>query len=107
DDNQERLVIALELPQPLVAADADTLLGTIRQAIASDYGIQAAGIVVRGIGEIPRTRTGKVQRSQCARLTASGTWTVQGGRPRAINSRPADQPGREPLSRDLCSLTAE
>lgn len=98
DGDQERLILALELPSLPDASRADALLGTIRRAVANDHGLQVDGIVLRNTGEIPRTRTGKVQRSQCADLTARGVWPIYGTRSRRREGGPDAPEGLNALS---------
>lgn len=117
DGGQERLLIALELPSIPDDARAEALLGTIRRAVANDHGLQVDGIVLRSTGEIPRTRTGKVQRAQCAGLTARGAWPIIGARYRRGDGAGDDSGAGSAASKprtaldlaamDLPALTAE
>lgn len=73
-DGEEKLAIAIEWngePDPAIAA-------AVRRSITADHGIQVGALVVLPPGAIPVTSTGKVQRSRCAQLVASGAWKVEG-----------------------------
>lgn len=61
----ESLVFVQEVPRRYTAEQASELLGTIRLRIASEHDLIASSIVLIRFASMPRTSSGKVQRSQC------------------------------------------
>lgn len=85
----ERLALVIESPStPLDDATAAAALTAMRRAIASAFDFQPHRVVVTGAGLIPKTTSGKVQRSACRDALASGElpalwqWTAPERSPR-------------------------
>lgn len=64
-ESGESLVIVHELPRGFAADQTGPLLDAIRIAIASEHDLIAKTIVLIRFASMPRTSSGKVQRSQC------------------------------------------
>lgn len=75
-------------------AVADDLASSVRRAIAAEWAVQANAVVFVAPGQLPRTRTGKIQRSQGGQLLASGQWKPVGG---VLGAAPADGAASQPI----------
>jgi acyl-CoA synthetase (AMP-forming)/AMP-acid ligase II/acyl carrier protein len=64
-DDKERLVIALELQRAQRHADVEEVAAAVRGAIAETYGLETHTIAVLRPGGLPRTTSGKIQRTAC------------------------------------------
>lgn len=66
ENGDERLVVVVELsPQPERAADARIVEDAIREAVALDHDVAIAHVVFLPKRTIPKTSSGKLQRSAC------------------------------------------
>ncbi len=73
----EQLVVVIEAPStPLDEAAAADALTAVRRAIAAAFDFPPHRVVVTGAGLIPKTTSGKVQRSACRDALASGELPV-------------------------------
>ena len=76
------IVIALELVQQ---PDHGELTARVREQTAAGYGVAVRDIVTVDRGRLPRTSSGKIRRSECARRYRAGTLGL------APTARPAQQ----------------
>ena len=74
-DGEERLVIVQELvSRALAAADVESIVDSVRQAIGEEHGLDVFGIVLVARGTIPRTTSGKLQRQLCRQKFLDGDY---------------------------------
>ena len=66
----------IELDRPL---EIDTALGSIRQAVAKNHGLQVYAILLLRVGSIPKTSSGKIQHYACRDGFLNGDLIVVGG----------------------------
>lgn len=84
-DRGERLAIVAEIAGHQPSAVLDRCLKSIRRAVSDAHGIAAGEVWLVRRGGIPRTSSGKVQRSACRRLLGEGrlpalaTWPSRAG----------------------------
>lgn len=71
--DREGLVIAHEVERDTSAADAQQILQIIIQAVAAEHDQQVYSVSLLRSGSIPRTSSGKVQRSRCREMFLSRT----------------------------------
>ncbi len=65
-DGQDHLVIVQEVERTAInQLDIQEVAGSVSQAIASEHGLQASGIVLLKPGNLPKTSSGKIQRRLC------------------------------------------
>ena len=70
----EQLVVMQEVNRTaLNDLDKNEVVGSIRQAISEHYDLQVCDIVLLKPGKIPRTSSGKIQRSVCRMSFGAGT----------------------------------
>ncbi len=69
----------LQVPNLNSPLDFQTVVPTIRQAIAKNHGLQAHAILLLRIGSIPKTSSGKIRRSTCRQDFLQGQLNVVGG----------------------------
>jgi len=126
-DGEERLVVVIEAG-PKMPPDPEELAGQVRRAIAEGHLIQAYAVAFVRKGSIPRTSSGKIQRSLCRSLYLAGkleilyesrwpaeeTWeTTEASRDRLLQAAPRERQAllvdflREELARALqCPLAS-
>jgi amino acid adenylation domain-containing protein len=68
--NEERLVIVKELSQNV--EDPNSLIESIREAVAREHEVRAHAIALINRGSIPKTTSGKIQRYECRNQYQSG-----------------------------------
>lgn len=73
-DGEEQLALAIELAT--VPEDGGKLITAARRAVAKNHGIDVSGVLLVGANEIPRTSSGKIQRTGCSARVASGEWSL-------------------------------
>jgi acyl-CoA synthetase (AMP-forming)/AMP-acid ligase II len=73
---EEKLLVAQEVQQELPRAEAEELVGRIREAVAEQHGLKLHEAVLVGPGGIPRTSSGKIQRSLCRTMLENGQLDV-------------------------------
>jgi amino acid adenylation domain-containing protein len=90
DGDPERLVIAYELSRDAAAGpvDVEAVAGTVREAVAREHEIAVDLVVLLPPGSMPKTSSGKVQRSRCAEQLRAGR-LAEAGR----SELPAPAPG--------------
>ena len=72
-DGEERLVIAQEIERGyLRKIDADEVMETIRRVVVEEHEIQVHSVLLLKTGTIPKTSSGKIQRSGCRRDWLNG-----------------------------------
>jgi acyl-CoA synthetase (AMP-forming)/AMP-acid ligase II len=71
-EDQERLVVAQEITRQAGDVSISEVAGAIRAAVAAAHEVQVHTVVLLPPGEIPKTSSGKVQRSLCAAMFAGG-----------------------------------
>ncbi len=87
DGDEERLIVAQELKREARNADTDEIIECIRQAILEEHDVAASTIYLLRSGKLPKTSSGKVQRSACKSEVREGTlkplakWTAADGQP--------------------------
>ena len=65
-EGQERLVVVAEVERrSRHCLDVAQVAGDVRQAISAQHGLQAQAVVFIKTGNIPKTSSGKIQRSTC------------------------------------------
>jgi acyl-CoA synthetase (AMP-forming)/AMP-acid ligase II/acyl carrier protein len=73
-DGGEQLVVMQEVNRSaLNNLEGDKVVGSIRQAISEHYDLQVCDILLLKPGKIPRTSSGKIQRSVCRMSFVAGT----------------------------------
>jgi len=92
-DGEERLVVVQEMHRrhsdPLGAGGAgaaalrDELVGAVRRAVAHQFGLQVWRVALIGHASLPKTSSGKTQRSRCRALWERGELVELGARGRA------------------------
>jgi acyl-CoA synthetase (AMP-forming)/AMP-acid ligase II len=71
---QERLMVVQEVrSQVLDGGVIDEIVGNIREAVSDEHEIQVHGAVLVRPGTIPKTSSGKIQRSACRQRYVDGT----------------------------------
>jgi 8-amino-7-oxononanoate synthase len=77
-ERSEELVLALEVSRHHRAADDDTLFQAVRTELADNVGVLPSEILLLRQNTIPRTSSGKIQRSACRASFLDGTLEVLG-----------------------------
>jgi acyl-CoA synthetase (AMP-forming)/AMP-acid ligase II len=75
DGQQERIVVVQEVLRP-TKIDSDTLFRKIASAIAQEHQLAVDAITLIKPGTLPKTTSGKIQRSRCRELFQSGRLAV-------------------------------
>jgi thioester reductase-like protein len=75
-NSEEQLALAIELSQ--VPEEGGKLITAARRAVAKNHGIDVSGVLLVGSNEIPRTSSGKIQRTGCTTRVAQGEWSLNG-----------------------------
>jgi acyl-CoA synthetase (AMP-forming)/AMP-acid ligase II len=79
-DGEEKLVVVQELERTSRrVADVDEVVGCIREAVANAHDIAVHEVVLLGPGAVPKTTSGKIQRSLARQLWREGRLDVIGG----------------------------
>jgi fatty-acyl-CoA synthase len=79
-DGEERLVVVQELERTSRrGADIDEVVGCIREAVANAHDIAVHEVVLLAPGGVPKTTSGKIQRSLARQLWRDGRLDVIGG----------------------------
>jgi acyl-CoA synthetase (AMP-forming)/AMP-acid ligase II/acyl carrier protein len=103
----EQLVVIQEVNRTsLNHLNGNEIVGSIRQAIAEHYDLQVHAIVLLKPGKIPRTSSGKIQRSICQINFVAGTvkailhWT-NSAQPEVGRGQPQVEPRQSELPTEL------
>ena len=72
---EERLVIVHEIGRH-VSSSYDEVIGAIRQSLAEEHEVQPHGVALVATGAVPKTSSGKTQRSACREMFLSSTLPV-------------------------------
>jgi 3-oxoacyl-(acyl-carrier-protein) synthase/acyl carrier protein len=89
-DGEERLVVAQEVQGKLVRGlDDSAAFAAIRSAVAEAEGVDVYAIALLRSGGIPKTSSGKIQRSACRRMFLDGTLNALATWRRPAESGPA------------------
>lgn len=68
----DSIVAVWEVAAGAAPASPSTVARSIREAVARDHGVRLTHVVLVEPGRVPRTSSGKISRSSCARLYAAG-----------------------------------
>ncbi|MGZ4110982.1 MAG: fatty acyl-AMP ligase [Tumebacillaceae bacterium] len=71
-DNEERVVVVYEIKRHHKGVDLAQLVADMREAVASEHELQLHAVVLIREGSIPKTSSGKIQRSACRQEYVSG-----------------------------------
>jgi amino acid adenylation domain-containing protein len=104
DGGEEKLVIVHEI-DPAHARSSPEIVALVRDAVAEGHELSVADVVLVGPSGIPRTSSGKVQRSRCRELYLKGELPVL-GRAESTEAAGADT-GSQPLADRIASTMAE
>jgi acyl-CoA synthetase (AMP-forming)/AMP-acid ligase II/acyl carrier protein len=98
-DNQEKLVIVQEVQRTAMKSfDAESCAQLIRNAVAREHGIETFAIAFIRFASIPKTTSGKIQRSACQQLftdkafTLIGEWQASNSNNLALPVQPQQSP---------------
>ena len=72
---EERLVIVHEIGRN-VSSSYDEVIGSIRQSLAEEHEVQPHAVALVATGIVPKTSSGKTQRSACREMFLSSTLAV-------------------------------
>jgi amino acid adenylation domain-containing protein/FkbM family methyltransferase len=72
---EERLVIVHEIGRH-VSSSYDAVIGNIRQSLAEEHEVQPQSVALVATGAVPKTSSGKTQRSACREMFLSSTLPV-------------------------------
>ncbi|MGD0898737.1 MAG: AMP-binding protein [Thermoguttaceae bacterium] len=75
-DDRERLVVVQEIDPRRRDLDADAVLRAIRGAIAAQHELEIYAVVLAKAGEVPKTSSGKTQRSACRERYLNGMMEI-------------------------------
>ncbi len=75
-EDREQLVVIQEIEPRHRDLDADAALQAVRRVIAAECELEIYAIVLTKAGEIPKTSSGKTQRSACRERYLSGQWEI-------------------------------
>ncbi|WP_405755144.1 AMP-binding protein [Streptomyces sp. NBC_01411] len=75
DSAEERLVLVMEVRGAPEAVDGAGITARVREAVALVHGLRAHTIMLVGRGTVPKTSSGKVQRSLCRARYLAGELT--------------------------------
>ncbi len=95
-DDREQLIAAAEIDRRLPEVERHEAIAAIRQALAEEYEIEPAAVLLLRRGSLPKTTSGKAQRPQCRARFLDGTLDVL-----ARWDRPPQGTSARPASRQL------
>ncbi|HKV34845.1 MAG TPA: AMP-binding protein, partial [Pyrinomonadaceae bacterium] len=107
-ESEERLVVVHEI-DTRHKHEGQAIVETIREAIAEEFEIQPAAVVLIRSGTLPKTSSGKVRRGRCRedflenRLSVIAEWRSSGERDRSTPAAP-EELNAETVERWLRSL---
>ncbi len=100
-DDEERLVVVQEVRREHRAEDPAELVAAIRRAVADEHEAQVHAVVLLRPATIPKTTSGKIQRSACRARFLDGTLEALGGWEAQAAASPV--PDTDPQELDLGS----
>jgi amino acid adenylation domain-containing protein len=114
---EERLLVTTEIDRDAPDADPGAIVAAIRAAVADEFEVDVHAVVLLRAGGLPRTSSGKIQRSACARGFRDGSmrelhrWerpapASTGAGASAASSEPAERAGLAGLAALLHGLPA-
>ncbi|WP_320068789.1 AMP-binding protein [Micromonospora sp. RTGN7] len=108
EGSDQDLVVVLEVRRGTTDADVDEVASHVREAVATEHGLQVHTVVLVRSGGMPKTSSGKVQRRLCrARFEAAELPEAGRSRPApAADGGPAAPDGRQVLSAPADRRTA-
>ncbi|MET7641790.1 SDR family NAD(P)-dependent oxidoreductase [Streptomyces sp. NPDC005438] len=71
-DGEERLLIVQEYRGSRVAEDHDRIIAAVRAEVAREHGLQAHVVALARAGTVPKTSSGKLQRTACLNSLLQG-----------------------------------
>src|SRR5207244_1061284 len=77
-EGQERLVVVVEIDGSRMSDDPDPILVAIRHAVSAEHDLSPFDVVLIPPGEIPKTSSGKIQRSLARQRYLEHDFTVVG-----------------------------
>jgi acyl-CoA synthetase (AMP-forming)/AMP-acid ligase II len=78
-EGEERLVIVQEIDDDPATVDVDAVVAAIRRQVAAHHGVRAHDVVLIPRGEIPKTSSGKLQRSLTKERYLAGSLPAAAG----------------------------
>ena len=97
EDDGDSLVVCQEVPRRFSQDQSVELLGKIRLALASDHDLIARAIILIRFASMPRTSSGKVQRSQCRQMYLDDSLKVIAQSQQSISLDPSIFPDLGPV----------
>lgn len=82
-ENDERLIIVQEIRRQHRRTNHEEVFDAIRQAVTEEYDVPPHTILLLKAGKLPKTSSGKIQRSACCQqyeagtLEAAGRWSLE------------------------------
>ncbi|HSF40408.1 MAG TPA: amino acid adenylation domain-containing protein, partial [Thermoanaerobaculia bacterium] len=79
-EGEERLVLVLEVERSarVRETEIEEIAVAVRRAVAEEHEVQVYDVVLVGVGRVPRTTSGKIQRRACRALYQDGALEVLG-----------------------------
>ena len=99
---EERLVVVQEVDRQYLKHDLDEVVGLVRQAIAEQHDVQVYGICLIKPSSIPKTSSGKIQRSGSRDAYLDGTLKIV----KSWTLNTPDAPAQEQPSLDVAPLVS-
>ncbi|WP_013334493.1 AMP-binding protein [Gloeothece verrucosa] len=91
-DGEEKLVVAQELERGYKPEDIEEIFNVIRKVITTEHEVAVYAVLLLSRGSLPKTASGKIQRSICWKLFQEGSleviasWIADGSAPKAAQS---------------------
>ena len=89
-EGEERLVVVQEVRREYREDDPAELVAAIRRAVAGEHEAQVHAVVLLRPATIPKTTSGKIQRSACRARYLDGTLEALGGWQAGLETAPAE-----------------
>jgi acyl-CoA synthetase (AMP-forming)/AMP-acid ligase II/alkylation response protein AidB-like acyl-CoA dehydrogenase len=81
-DGEERLCIVQEIERPPDSVEAlEAIIAGIREAVINEHGVVPYAVTLIHAGSIPKTTSGKIQRSACRKAFLEGSLKIVAGGP--------------------------
>ncbi|MER7169897.1 AMP-binding protein [Streptomyces mesophilus] len=109
DSAEDRLVLVMEVRGPSETADGAEIAARVREAVALVHGLRAHTILLVRAGTVPKTSSGKIQRSLCRARYLAGELTEAVQSLTAATAPEVDAPAgpRDDVAYQLRALVAE